>query len=117
MKPAPYSLLEAERISTQFQSLAGRPYNQEHGVKIECIAIAPFDQMSREKFIAYYLLFNDHKKALEHEYRGLLYNVLVIAASDDKYEIFHEDIHSWHAKNSELIENAEWTKELHSSGC
>ena len=99
MKNAPYSLFEAQQICHKWQNIVGKPFADDNPAVIESIAIAPFDQLSRERFIAYYLLFNDAEVALAHEYKGLLFNVLVIATSDDKYEIFHEDIYPWLAAN------------------
>ena len=101
MKNAPYTLPEAEKLCTQFQHLVGKPFSKDSGAIITCVAIAPFDQNSKNRFTIFYLLFDDAETALQHEYKGLLYDVIVIAsAPQDRNEIHQEDIHTWVTKNS-----------------
>lgn len=100
MKAAPFSLAEAEHLCKHWHTLIGEPFDNESKAVIDCIAIAPFDQLNREKFIAYYLLFNDCKKALSFEYKGLLYAVLVIAVSEDKFQVYNEEITMWLTRNN-----------------
>jgi len=99
MKSAPYSLSEAKKIAADFQYLIGQHYDQTHSSTIDCIAIAPFDQLNKSRFIIYYLLFEDAELALTNEYKGLLFDVLVIAGSTEKKELQHEDICTWLSKN------------------
>jgi hypothetical protein len=99
MNKPPYSLKEAENLRKEFQYLAGKPFNKECSASIDCIAIAPFDEISKKRFLVYYLLFDDAEMALNHEYKGLLYDVLVLAGSKDHHELLQEDIHKWLAKN------------------
>jgi len=103
MKQAPYSLNEAQKICEQYQFLVGQAFDPEMPINstIECVTIAPFDQINKRRFIIYYLLFNDAQSALTHEYKGLLYDILVIARStENDNDLLQENLHVWLAKNS-----------------
>ena len=100
MKKAPYTLPEAEKLCTQYQHLVGKPFNKDNNAIISCVAIAPFDQNSKNRFTIFYLLFDDAETALQHEYKGLLYDVIVIAsAPQDRNELHQDDIYTWVTKN------------------
>ena len=100
MKDAPYTLPEAEKLCTQFQYLVGKPFSKGSDAVISCVAIAPFDQNSKNRFTIFYLLFDDAETALQHEYKGLLYDVLVIASPpQDRNDLLQEDIYTWVSKN------------------
>jgi len=100
MKSAPYTLPEAEKLCTQYQYLVGKPFGKDSDATISCVAIAPFDQNSKNRFTIFYLLFDDAETALQHEYKGLLYDVIVIASSpQDRNELHQDDIHTWVSKN------------------
>ena len=104
MKNAPYTLPEAEKLCTQFQYLVGKPFGDDSDAIISCVAIAPFDQNSKNRFTIFYLLFDDAETALQHEYKGLLYDVIVIASSpQDRNELHQDDIHTWVSKNMEFV--------------
>ena len=105
MKSAPYTLPEAEKLCTQYQNLVGKPFGKEGDAVISCVAIAPFDQNSKNRFTIFYLLFDDAETALQHEYKGLLYDVVVIANSpQDRNELHQEDIHTWVTKNINTVD-------------
>jgi len=106
MKKSPYTLSEAGKICAEFQYLIGQPFEQDNLSTIDCVAIAPFDQVSKSRFIIYYLLFEDADMALTNEYKGLLYDVIVISGSAEKKELHHEDIYTWITKNKSLNEPA-----------
>ena len=104
MKQAPYTLPEAEKLCTQFQYLIGKPFSKDSDAIISCVAIAPFDQNSKNRFTIFYLLFDDAETALQHEYKGLLYDVIVIASSpQDRNELHQDDIHAWVSNNTNII--------------
>ncbi len=85
---------------TQYQNLVGKPFGKDNDAIISCVAIAPFDQNSKNRFTIFYLLFDDAETALQHEYKGLLYDVIVIASSpQDRNDLHQEDIHTWVTKN------------------
>ena len=104
MKTAPYTLTEAEKLCTEYQYLVGKPFKKESDATITCVAIAPFDQNSKNRFTIFYLLFDDAETALSHEYKGLLYDVVVIASSpQDRNDLHQEDICTWAAANAEVL--------------
>ena len=104
MKSAPYTLPEAEKLCTQYQHLVGKRFDKESDAIISCVAIAPFDQNSKKRFTIFYLLFDDAETALQHEYKGLLYDVIVIASSPtDRNDLHQDDIHTWVSKNVSTV--------------
>jgi tryptophanase len=104
MKSAPYNLSEAEKLCTQYQYLVGKPFGRDSNAIISCVAIAPFDQNSKNRFTIFYLLFDDAETALQHEYKGLLYDVIVIASSPtDKNDLHQDDIYTWVSKNMNSV--------------
>ena len=104
MKTAPYTLPEAEKLCTEYQYLVGKPFSKASDAVITCVAIAPFDQNSKNRFTIFYLLFDDAETALSHEYKGLLYDVIVIASSpQDRNDLHQEDICTWTNANAEIL--------------
>lgn len=102
MKQPPYSLSEAQKICSEFQHLAGRCFDPAINASIDCIAVAPFDQNNRNRFIIYYLLFDDADIALQQDYQGLLFDVIIIAgAKNGEEQLVHEPLHTWLAKNNQ----------------
>lgn len=100
MKKAPYSLEEAQRLCTEYQYLVGQPFEKGQSFVIECVTVVPFDELSRERFLIFYFLFNNAESALAHEYKGLLFNALVIARSTtDEHELRQEELVMWLAEN------------------
>jgi hypothetical protein len=103
VKQAPYSLNEAQQICEDYQFLVGQAFDTASPIDstIESVALAPFDQINKRRFIIFYLLFNDARSALTHEYKGLLYDILVIARStDNENEIMQESLAVWLSKNA-----------------
>ncbi len=43
-----FSLKEAENLRKEFLYLVGKPFNKECSASIDCIAIAPFDEISKK---------------------------------------------------------------------
>lgn len=100
MKRAPYSLPEAEKLCMDYQFLVGRSFTSDSNAVIECVTISPFDEISRKRFLIYYFLFNNAESALSHEYKGLLYDIIVIARSvEDAHELLQEDLYTWIGEN------------------
>src|SRR4051812_47732813 len=103
MKKAPYSLSEAEKLCRDHQFLVGKSFSSGSNAVIECVTISPFDEISRKRFLIYYFLFNNAESALSHEYKGLLYDIIVIARSvEDEHELLQEDLCTWVAENSHV---------------
>lgn len=96
MKRAPYSLPEAQRLCTDYSHLVGQPFGRGSDAIIESVVVAPFDEASRKRFLIFYFLFNNAESALSQEYKGLLFDVLVIARSvTDEHELQQLDLHAW----------------------
>ncbi|MES2703190.1 MAG: hypothetical protein V4649_11150 [Bacteroidota bacterium] len=95
MKRPPYTHAEAAQLCADFQHLTGEPYSCSNNAAIECVAVVPFDELNKQKFIVYYHLLNDPVLALTHEYKGLLFDVLVLATYEDKCDLLHASLHSW----------------------
>ena len=100
MKKAPYSLPEAEKLCQEYQFLVGQSFASDSNAVIECVTITPFDEISKKRFLIYYFLFNNAQSALAHEYKGLLYDIIVIARSvEDEHELLQEDLYTWTDEN------------------
>jgi hypothetical protein len=104
MKKAPYSLVEAKQICSDYQYLTGHSFEKNGDISINCIAISPFDQINKERFIMYYLLLNNAELALSMDFKGLLFDVMVIAGSQEEPQFRHEDIYTWLSKNKFTFE-------------
>lgn len=102
MKHTPFILNDAKQLCIDLQHLKGMVFDPalpEMG-SIECVAVAPFDLQNKKQFLLYYLLCDDAEKALENEYHGLLYDVVVIARSEQiKTDLMQYDIYTWLEKN------------------
>jgi len=106
MKQPPYSLEEAMKICSEYNYLAGHAFDPSMPINstIDRVAVVPFDEVNKRRFLIYYLLFNDAQSALTHEYKGLLYDVLVIARStEDENEMLHESLYPWLDKNKHIV--------------
>lgn len=103
MKKAPYSLQEAEKLCQEYQFLIGKSFSSDSNAVIECVTVSPFDETSRKRFLIYYFLFNNAESALSHEYKGLLYDIIVIARSlQDEHELLQEDLNAWIEENKQF---------------
>jgi hypothetical protein len=101
LKQPPYSLAEAEIICREYQFLVGKQFGPDHDILVNCVVVAPFDQLNKGRFIVYYLLFDDPVAALSQDYRGLLHDVMIIA-SGGTHELQHESLHTWLQKSRVL---------------
>ena|SRR5579872_3488236 len=117
MKKAPYSLQEAQQLCKEYQYLSGQPFEKENDFVIECVTVVPFDELSKERFLIFYFLFDNAESALAHEYKGLLFDVLVIARSTtDKHELLQEELVTWLGENKVLdAPDAVATKQISAS--
>jgi hypothetical protein len=117
MKKAPYSLAEAEKLCEEYSSLVGSPFVRDGNAVIECVTMVPFDEIGRKRFLIYYFLFNNAQSVLAHEYKGLLYDIIVIARSvEDEHELLHEDLYTWLKDNSgEVNDNSDVSEVVRTS--
>lgn len=76
----PLTLKQSKAICEDFQFLKGQLFNNipTDEKVVDCIAIAPFDEINKWIFINYYAEYQDVEKALEY-YCGPFYDVLVIS--------------------------------------
>jgi hypothetical protein len=95
MKKPPYAHQEAAQLCADFQHLVGERYCNTDDATIECVAIVPFDESNKKKFIVYYHLLNDATTALQHEYKGLLFDVMVLATYPQKCDLLYKELHVW----------------------
>jgi len=88
----PYSLREAEAICGELQHLVGS-FSEHMRARIENVVVSPYDQHNKQRFFMYYhLLHGDASAALQHEYKGLLFDVVVVAR-DEHGQYHFEDAH------------------------
>lgn len=108
MTPPPYSLKDAQHLTQEYHYLIGQPFAKEDNIFIENIIVCPFDEASRKRFLIFYFLFNDADKALSQEYKGLLFDVLVIGRSKtDVHELQQESIFTWLNANKPMHQTME----------
>lgn len=103
MQHLPYTFDEAKCLCEKLQHLVGHTFDPSDPVygNVEAIAVSPFDQPNKKKFLLYYMLCNDLEKSLNEEYKGLLYDVIVIARSNEDFgELVQYDIETWLGKNN-----------------
>jgi len=108
MQRLPYTLNEANEVCKKLQYLIGHTFDlSEPGFgNVECIAVTPFDQINKKKFFLYYMLVGDAQLALTGEYKGLLFDICIIARSEyDCNDIKHYDIDTWLQKNNLEIDD------------
>ncbi len=100
MKKPPYSLEEAELLCKEYQHLVGQPFSGDSKLMIECVTVTPFDEGNKKRFLIFYFLFNNAESALSQEYKGLLFDIIVIARSmEDEHELLQEDLYTWVHEN------------------
>ena len=101
MNTSPYSLHEAQKKCKEYNHLKGKLFAPGTNAFIHTIAVAPFEQTYKDRFIAFYFLLNDAEMALKQEYNGLLYDVVVLARADDQ-KLLHESLHAWLDENRQF---------------
>ncbi len=108
MQPLPFSLKDAKRICGQYQHIVGRPYDNHSYYTIDAVVVAPYEANSRNRFIMLYLLLEDATMALECDYAGSLYDVLVITGPVSQQGLQYKSIQSWiHATDAQPVELAD----------
>ena len=108
MRPPTYSLKDAQQIIHEYQYLIGQHFTKKDNIVIDSVIICPFDEASRKRFLIFYFLFNDAQKALSQEYKGLLFDVLIIGRSQaDVHELQQENIYTWLNANKPVQEVVE----------
>ncbi len=106
MKKAPYTLLEAEKICKDHQYLIGKKFSPTSDLIIESVTVTPYDEVNKKRFLIFYFLFNNAESALSHEYRGFLFDIIVIGRSaNDEHDLLQEDLSVWLTENMAAVNN------------
>ena len=77
----PLTYRQALAVCKEYQNLIGKSFDPtEHWNEVECVAVAPYDEINKWIFTRYYSDLKSPVKALEY-YEGHFYDVVVIARS------------------------------------
>lgn len=94
----PYSIQEAEKLCNDFQYLIGTQLAGTNAT-ITDVVITPFDENNKYRFFLYYVLLdNNSKEALNQDYKGLLFDVVIIAKTPNE-DTIHQDLYTWLGNN------------------
>jgi len=99
----PYTFDQAKSLCDKLQSFVGYCFDlhSPEVCNIECIAVSPFDCANKKIFLLNYLLTEDAEKSLKEDYKGLLYDVIIITRSvHNNLELVHEDVVTWMRKHN-----------------
>lgn len=101
MKQPPYSFNEARKLCQDAQYLAGNIYSRDYEAVIDAIVVAPYEQVSKNRFLMLYLMLDDAEMALSGDYAGNLFDVLVMTGSLGDGGMQHQSLHIWLEVNGE----------------
>lgn len=91
----PYSLEQAKYLQNLYKGFIGAEFEENRNVLVEEIAIVPFEQVSRQRFILYYMVVGKQAQAqVLQEYKGLLFDILLVARNE-RGELIHKDLCSY----------------------
>ena len=94
----PYSLEQAKYLSSVYRSLIGTRFGNDKS-QIEDVLIIPFDQASKQRFILYYMVMSqDAQDVVLEEYKGFLFDLLVISRNSSG-EIVYKELAAYLAAN------------------
>lgn len=97
MTNKPFTLLQASALAKRFRSLTGKIFCNEKnkGTFIECVTIAPYDEINKWMFVQFYAEYRSLHKALAF-YAYPYYDVLVLASIHTTSKKIHfDDIRSY----------------------
>jgi hypothetical protein len=121
MPRTPLTLLQAERLSQDFQHLKGQVFSNDYALAatIEAVAVAPYDDINKYIFV---LAYREHSKPEEalKLYKGPLFDVLVLGKLvSDRVQVVYRDLASYLLENNIPFDmqeygfggsNAKWSK-------
>ncbi len=94
----PYSLEQAKYLSSVYRSLIGTRFDADKS-QIEDVLIIPFDQASKQRFILYYMVMSqDAQDVVLEEYKGFLFDILVISRNATG-EVVYKELSGYLAAN------------------
>lgn len=102
MPRTPLTLLQAEKLSQDFQHLKGQVFSNEYALAatIESVAIAPYDDINKYIFVLAYREHNDPEEALKL-YKGPLFDVLILGRLvSDRVQVVYRDLASYLLENN-----------------
>ena len=92
---------QAKKLCEQYQYIVGASLDGSSST-IEAVLVTPFDQLSKERFFSYYLILDERGlEAILKEYRGFLFDVLIIARTNGG-DLIKEDLSNWLAANVDM---------------
>lgn len=95
----PYSYSDALEMCSKFQYLKGLSFGNGPHI-IDAIVVTPYDTNFKQRFFLYYLLFDSNCEEALQDYKGLLFDVCVVAR-DMQEELAHESLSTWLSWNEE----------------
>lgn len=99
----PYSLEQAKYLQNLYRGFIGAEFEENRNVLVEEIAIVPFEQVSRQRFILYYMVVGRQAQAqVLQEYKGLLFDILLVARNE-RGELIHKDLCSYLAAGRQVL--------------
>lgn len=99
----PYSLEQAKYLQNLYRGFIGAEFEENRNVLVEEIAIVPFEQVSRQRFILYYMVVGKQAQAqVLQEYKGLLFDILLVARNE-RGELIHKDLCSYLAAGGQVL--------------
>jgi len=90
--------------------LVGCPYKKETNKTVSAVVISPYDPILKERFLMLYLMLNSATEALDVDYAGTLYSVLVLSGSVSDQQMEHEALHDWLRMNGPAVTPTEIEK-------
>jgi hypothetical protein len=92
----PFSRRQANLIVRDFEHLVGASIEGQPDFyhPIECIAIAPWDEINKWIFLQFYMDSRDAKEAITH-YKNNFFDVILIARFKDKDWVTYRDLRSY----------------------
>jgi hypothetical protein len=103
MLKMPYTFYQAQELCEKLQYLVGQAFDvsTDYYSAVECVAISPFDNLSKKSFLLNYLLCTDAEKSLWDDYKGPFFDVVVIArVAENALDLIQEDIATWIKRNN-----------------
>jgi hypothetical protein len=113
MKTQQLTLLEARLLCRQYQHLSGRIlFNEPTDLyKIECITVAPHDDLNKWIFAHNYINGDSLDKAMEF-YTGPYYDVLLLARNTgDESVLVYKSLHNYQQQSSTPHQNEAFIKQ------
>ena len=88
----PLTLRQAQNLARDYQDLVGQSFTQNDPCEhIECVAVAPYDEINKWIFVAYYTELKCPDQSIAY-YTGHFYDVIVMAWSVSEGRYIYKDL-------------------------